>query len=358
MSNEMALPVGGVLALSGRSDCRAHDACASGAKSAGNSSNLKVLIADDSPVYREIVEKALAAIPFQVILASTGRQAIQLFAEHKPDVVVLDRVMADLTGPAVCRKLREMEPDLHPYIVMLTGSTDKESVIEAFEAGADDYVTKPFHDAELAARVGVGLRYRELYREIGAKNQLLEELALSDPLTGLPNRRAIETWAVRELEGAARYGFPIWVVMADLDRFKNVNDVFGHAAGDAVLKEFSRILKANTRSSEMCGRLGGEEFVVIMTHTSREGALAAVERTRAQLERTPFTFSGCSLLVTASFGVAGFENKSDPLTLGELLSSADQALYSAKRRGRNRCEIADSSTQPDTGQGRLRAVRK
>ena len=341
MANETTLNLGGVLPFTGGAAERAEDGCALGGKSASESGSLKMLIADDSPLYRKIVEEALHAIPLQVISASTGRQAIQLFAEHSPDVVVLDRIMADLTGPEVCRRLRKMAPDLQPYIVMLTGSADKESVVEAFEAGADDYVTKPFHDGELMARVRVGLRYRELYREVGAKNKLLEELALSDSLTGLPNRRAIESWAVRELESATRYGFPAWVVMADIDRFKHVNDTFGHAAGDAVLKEFARILRANTRSSEMCGRLGGEEFVVILTHTTRAGALKAVERIRAGFEMTPFTFSGCSLMVTASFGIAGFEKERGPVTLNALLSSADQALYDAKRGGRNRCEIAN-----------------
>jgi len=300
----------------------------------------KVMIADDSPVYRKIVEHALCAMPFDMIVASTGRQALQLFAEHRPDIVILDRIMPDLTGPEFCRKLRSMRLKLMPYIVMLTGSTDKESVVEGLDAGADDYVTKPFHDQELLARVRVGLRTKELQRQIEVKNNLLEQLALTDELTGLPNRRAVQDWAAREFESASRHGFPFWVVMADLDRFKSVNDVFGHAAGDAVLSKFSRILKNNCRSSEICGRFGGEEFVLIYTHSDREGVLTAVERLRSQLEESTFAFSGCELRATASFGIAGIEGSAASRTLEDILASADAALYSAKRRGRNRIEVA------------------
>jgi len=299
-----------------------------------------VMIADDSPVYRKIVEHALCAMPFDLIFASSGRQALQLFAEYRPDVVILDRIMPDMTGPEFCGKLRAMRLKVLPYIVMLTGSTDKESVVEGLDAGANDYVTKPFHDEELLARVRVGLRTKELQRQIELKNNQLEQLALTDELTGLPNRRAVQDWATREFESASRHGFPFWVVMADLDRFKSVNDIFGHAAGDAVLSRFSRILKANCRSSEICGRFGGEEFVLVYTHSDRDGVLRAVERLRSELEESTFAFNGCELRATASFGIAGIEGIAASGTLEDILASADAALYSAKGRGRNRIEVA------------------
>ena len=140
----------------------------------------------------------------------------------------------------------------------------------ALTAGADDYLTKPFHARELLARLGVGRRLVNLHRQLEAKNLLLEELALTDGLTGLPNRRAVEAWAVRQLKGAARHGFPFWVALADLDRFKKVNDTYGHDAGDTVLKKFAEILKANTRSSNMCARFGGEEFLLVLTHVNKK----------------------------------------------------------------------------------------
>lgn len=301
---------------------------------------MKIMIADDSPVYRKIIEDALCAMPFQRIFASSGRQALELYAKHRPDIIILDRVMPDFTGPEFCRCLQAISPDALPYIIMLTGSTDKASVVEGLDAGADDYVTKPFNDEELLARVRVGVRNRELHKQVQAKNKLLEELALSDPLTGLPNRRAIENWATRELESATRHDFPFWVVIADIDRFKYVNDTFGHAAGDTVLQEFSRILRANSRSSEICGRLGGEEFVSIFTHASREGVMTAVERIRMELEMTPFRLNGCDVVVTASFGIAGLGPDDRQASLSQLIASADSALYAAKRAGRNRVEVA------------------
>ena len=266
---------------------------------------------------------------------------MQLFAEHKPEIVILDWMMPDRTGIELCQHIRSASSSSYTYIILLTAMSQKESIVQGLASGADDYLTKPFHDGELIARLGVGLRIIELHRQIEAKNQLLEQLALTDALTTLPNRRAIEEWATRQLSGAARYGFPFWVVEADLDQFKNVNDSYGHEAGDTVLKRFGEILKTNSRKSDICGRIGGEEFLFALTHTNAENAKIVVDRIRTQLEETKFNFDGSSLTVTASFGAAGFQGNRAP-TFQRLLSQADTALYSAKRLGRNRVEFAAS----------------
>jgi len=304
--------------------------------------DFKVLVADDSPIYRKLVEHSLSEKQYAVLFAKSGREAIDLFTEHQPSLVITDWMMPDLSGIELCEHIRNHSQQTYTYIIILTGITEKNKLVKGLAAGADDYLTKPFHSDELLARVGVGRRIVELHRQLEAKNRMLEELALSDPLTGLPNRRAIDDWATRQLSGAARYGFSFLVVMADLDNFKTVNDTHGHDAGNTVLKKFSEIVKANSRRSDMCGRIGGEEFLFVLTHTNQEGARVVIERIRAELEATKFDFDGTSLTVTASFGLAGFEGTQAP-DFNQLVTQADAALYAAKRTGRNRIQTATLS---------------
>ncbi len=305
--------------------------------------NFKILIVDDSPVSRKLVELPLAQKQYRLTFANTGQEAIKLVEADRPDLVILDWMMPDLTGEELCQRIRSSSPDSLTYIIVLTGNTDKDSLVKALDAGADDHLTKPFHRGELLARVAVGIRTVELHRQVRTKNMFLEKLALTDVLTGLPNRRAIENWAAGQQNGAARYGFSFWVVLADLDHFKHVNDAFGHDAGDAVLQVFSKILRANTRRSDLCGRFGGEEFLIVLTHAAKDDALAVIERIRGELERTPFTFGGCTVRVTASFGLAGFERHQKPTIFSTLQTLADEALYAAKRGGRNRVEFASEA---------------
>ena len=299
----------------------------------------KLLVADDSRVYRKLIEQALSGKQFAILFAKTGCEAMDIFAEHRPSLVITNWMMPDLSGIQLCESIRQHFQQIYTYIIILTGMTEKSEVVKGLAAGADDYLTKPFDREELLARVGVGRRVVDLHHQIEAKNRLLEQLALTDPLTNLPNRRAIEDWATRQLSGAARYGFSFWIVMADLDRFKNVNDTYGHEAGDIVLKRFAEILKANSRKSDICGRVGGEEFLFSLTHTTEQNAYLVINRIREEFEATKFSFDGNSLAVTASFGVAGFEGTKAP-DLSQLTSQADAALYSAKRLGRNRIEFA------------------
>ena len=297
----------------------------------------KVLVADDSAIYRKLVEHALSDEPYGVLIAKNGRQAVDLFAKYHPQLVITDWEMPDITGIELCERIRRDFPTSYTYLIILTGMTDTDKVVSGLAAGADDYLTKPFQARELQARLGVGRRMVDLHRQIDAKNRLLEELALTDALTGLPNRRAVEGWVTLQLEGASRHGFPLWVAMADVDRFKNVNDTYGHDAGDIVLKKFAEILKINTRRSNMCARFGGEEFVLVLTQVEKKGVEIAMERIRKQLESVVFTFEGRSLSVTASFGVSRFQGTAPDFDL--LKKRADLALYSAKSNGRNRVEV-------------------
>lgn len=304
---------------------------------------IKVLVADDSAVYRKLVEHTLSEKDYSLVFARSGRETVELFAEHKPALVIVDWIMPDVTGIEICKHIRSAPQESYTYVILLTGKSEKKSVVEGLAAGADDYLTKPFHHEELIARVGVGRRIMGLQREIETKNRLLKELALTDSLTGLPNRRAIEDWAKRQLSGAARYGFPFWVALADLDHFKTVNDSHGHDAGDTVLKAFSEILKRNSRQSDICGRMGGEEFLFILTHATEENVKKVINRVREELEGTKFAIDGKSFTVTASFGVAGFVGTRAP-DFNRLVAQADTGLYLAKRRGRNRVELAETQT--------------
>jgi two-component system cell cycle response regulator len=300
---------------------------------------LTILVADDSTVYRKLVEQALSGERCTLLFAKDGRQAIDLFAKHQPAVVITDWTMPDISGIELCQRIRSDFREFYAYLILVSANSDKEEIIHGLAAGADDYLTKPFHSGELLARVRVGRRITELHRQIHAKNRLLEEMALTDALTGLPNRRAIDIWATRELGAAARHGFPVWVVMADLDHFKAVNDTHGHDAGDTVLKAFSETLQANTRQSNMSGRMGGEEFLLVLTHLDRGHIAGVIERIRTQFERRPFSFGGQALVATASFGAAGFHGTVPP-EFSVLVAQADTALYSAKQKGRNRMEFA------------------
>lgn len=306
-----------------------------------SSEDFKILVADDSAVYRKLVENTLAEENYSVSFASNGQKARELFVREPPALVITDWEMPDVSGIELCREIRK-QTGSYVYVILLTSNSNKGQIIEGLAAGADDYLTKPFHPPELLARVAVGRRIVSLHREIQAKNRLLEELALTDPLTGLANRRAIETWADRQLKAAARHKFPFWVVMADLDFFKSVNDTYGHDAGDLVLQRFAEVLRRNTRASNICGRIGGEEFVEVITHVERANIGMVVERIRQQLVAEKFAFGDHTIGVTASFGIAGFENQDRLPTLAQLMKEADSALYRAKRAGRNRIEFGSA----------------
>jgi diguanylate cyclase (GGDEF)-like protein len=300
--------------------------------------DLQVLVVDDSPVCRKLVERALEDNPYSPLFAKSGSEALELFARHLPAIVITDWMMPDLSGLDLCQRLRA---DLHrgyTYIILLTSIAEKDNVVKGLAAGADDYLTKPFDPGELLARIGVGRRIIDLHRQIDAKNKLLDEMAHSDALTGLPNRRAIEDWSARQLRGAARHGFPYWVVLADLDSFKRINDTHGHVGGDALLQKFADLLKTVIRSSDICGRLGGDEFLLVLTHVEADAITKTVERFREKLAAQQFEIGNERVSITASFGIAGFSGK-ETLDFTTLLRRADKALYAAKRAGRNLIKI-------------------
>jgi diguanylate cyclase (GGDEF)-like protein len=301
--------------------------------------DFKILVAEDSQLYSLLIQRALSNQPCTLLCARNGREAFDLFAEHQPAVVITDWMMPEMSGPDLCRAIRQKFPQDYAHIILLTSNREKEDVITGLAAGADDYLTKPFHDGELVARVSVGRRIVELQRELQRRNHMLEEMALTDTLTGLPNRRAIDSWAERQLSAAIRHGFGFWVAIADLDFFKRVNDTCGHLGGDEVLRGFAEILRHNTRSSNICGRIGGEEFLLTLTYVGENDVRLVLERIRIALEKHEFLLAGKALNVTASFGATGFEKPTARPDFNQLVAAADSALYAAKRNGRNRIEL-------------------
>jgi two-component system cell cycle response regulator len=300
-----------------------------------NDSRLRVLAVDDSPFSRKLLEHALRGQPYEVAFAKNGREALASIAEFRPNILITDWMLPDLSGPELCRKVRSESNSRYVYVILVTSNVEKESIVEGLAAGADDYLTKPFHQKELVARVGVGRRIIEMHRQIEEKNELLEAAARKDFLTGLPNRRAVEEYAAKQLGGAIRHGYPFWVILADLNKFKMVNDQYGHLAGDEVLKRFAGILKKSTRTSDICGRLGGDEFILVVTHVPVAHITSLAERLGSTFTIEEFSFEGQNVQMTASFGVGGFEHPDRP-EFAHLLARADSALYEAKKDGRVR----------------------
>jgi len=300
--------------------------------------NYDLLVVDDSPVYRKLVEQVLEGEPFRLHFARNGHEALLLFEQHVPSIVLTDWMMPDFSGPELCKKIRADETKPYTYIILMTSNTEKANVVRGLEAGADDYLTKPFDPGEMLARIGVGRRLIDLNQELAAKSRKLEEAARTDPLTGLPNRRAIEEWAFKQLRGAQRHGYSLWVTLGDIDSFKTINDSFGHDAGDTVIKTFADLLKRSTRASDICGRLGGDEFLLVVTHVEPNQIETAVGRFREEFAALSFPFQGRSVRVTASFGVAGCVGKELP-DFSAMVRKADQMLYEAKRAGRNAVRI-------------------
>jgi two-component system cell cycle response regulator len=296
------------------------------------------LLVDDSPTIRNQIRGVLESIgEFERFLeADDGLQAFKLLCEQKPSIVLCDLVMPRFDGLKFLA-LRATRSDVsHIPVIMLTAEQDSERKAEILDRGASDYVTKPFNEKELIARVRVHHRVKVLQDELREANVRLEALAVTDGLTGLLNRRAFDKLLVSEVQRSLRYKVPIVVLLLDIDHFKHVNDNYGHPMGDQVLRNVSRVISAAVRATDFVARFGGEEIAVILTQTPLEGAVDVAERLRAQIEATAHEHQGKALFKTASFGLAAYDGSGDSIHPEGLLERADQALYAAKHGGRNR----------------------
>ncbi len=300
---------------------------------------MKILVADDDPISRRLLDVCLREAGYEVTVAVDGAEALRMIEQpDSPRLLVLDRVMPQMDGVEVCRAIRRGGPEPYVYIILLTGQSEQEEIVEGFEAGADDYITKPFDIQELKARVRTGARIVERQEQLISAREQLRVEGMYDTLTGLMNRAAFFDTFKKDVARAERQKTPLTLIMADLDHFKDTNDRYGHLAGDAVLAEAARRLRAGLRVSDGIGRYGGEEFVIVAPGCNAAAAAALAERFRLSICTQPVDVASDSIAVTMSFGVA---TTADMTKSSQLLRAADEALYRAKNGGRNAIECVE-----------------
>jgi len=322
--------------------------------------NKNILIVDDDPATLAMLRKYLSTAGYDVFSATNGKEALDLLRVNEIQLIVSDWVMPIMDGIELCQTIREFEAIGFIYIILLAAHSDKERVVEAFEAGADDYLSKPFHKGELLARVNAGCRIIELEADLERKNReihkvnaemailnrKLEEIATTDELTGLANRREAMNQLTSAWASSERHDHPLSVIMIDLDKFKNVNDTYGHSAGDVVLQNTARTIKKHTRSGDTVCRIGGEEVLVICPHADEDQAIALAERLREAVASDIIKCDDLEICVTISAGVA--EKCRSMSTPDHLLARADDALYAAKEGGRNKvCTVKTDKSEQD-----------
>ena len=309
---------------------------------------MKILIAEDDLVTRRMLQAYLEKWGYEVVTVSDGQQAWQLLRQdNAPRLAILDWMMPGMDGTSVCREVRRSNLQPYIYLILLTAKGYQEDVIAGLEAGADEYLTKPFDPYELRARLRAGARIVELQDSLIQAREALREQAMHDALTQLLNRRATMDVLLAELSRGNREHKPLTVMMVDIDHFKSVNDKYGHPAGDGVLCEISRRLRISSRTYDAVGRIGGEEFLIVVPGCAAAQGMAQAERLREVVCTRPTKFKDLSINVTVSVGVATMPHpKQDGMEA--LLALADQALYGAKAGGRNRVEGASAADSPST----------
>ena len=305
---------------------------------------MRILVADDEVMSRRLLQKTMERAGYDVTAAENGRQAAdELCKPEGPKLALLDWIMPELDGPGVCREVRKRKEQSYVYMVLLTSKESKEDVVAGLGAGADDYLTKPFDPEELKARLRTGIRILELEDRLIEAREEMRFQATHDALTSLWNRGVIMEMLERELARSSREGKSTAILLADLDHFKQVNDTYGHLAGDEVLKEAARRLLSSVRSYDFVGRYGGEEFLMILSNCDPAFSLTRAEEIRKAIARLPVQTTAGPIPVTMSIGLL-ISQEWGHRPMEELLHETDSALYAAKGAGRNcvRVAIADS----------------
>jgi two-component system, cell cycle response regulator len=317
----------------------------------------KILIAEDDPVSRRLLEVFLTRWGYQVEVATSGTQALELLEQaDAPRLAVLDWMMPGLEGVQVCRKIRERKDRPYTYILLLSARGQKEDMLVGLGSGADDYLTKPFDAQELRARLHVGRRILQLQDGLMAAGEELLFRATHDSLTGISNRGMVLDALRRERSRQVRGGGSFGIILLDVDHFKYVNDTHGHQCGDAVLQEVTRIMTASVRAYDTVGRYGGEEFLIVVPTADAASVFGLSERIRNTIESKPVATDAGEISITVSLGLAVSTDVA-PLDPEIMLSTADTALYRAKEGGRNRSEMGISEVAPSTAVAEITPVK-
>ena len=317
--------------------------------------NRSILIVDDNAQNIQLVASHLKEEGYRISFSQTGRDVLNKIENASFDLILLDIMMPEMDGFEICTRVRQHPEYKEVPIIFLTAKIDKDSIVKGFEVGAVDYILKPFHGAELLARIRTHLElkaYREKVEEINIQlnkeilkgirmqeeleemNRRLYEKATKDALTGLFNRRKMTDLIEYEYDRALRNQLPFSVIITDIDHFKAVNDTHGHDCGDEVLQEVSQILTSMTRKQDQASRWGGEEFLLLLPETDTNGALTLAEKIRTKIEQSSYFCGKAELNITMTFGISCFaDGKTDKTVIKE----ADIALYEGKNSGRNRC---------------------
>lgn len=315
---------------------------------------MKILIAEDDLISRRLLQKTLEAWGYEVMVAKNGQEAWDILQQADIRLVIADWVMPVIDGVTLCQKISKSGMPWYVYFILLTSKDRKEDIIVGLDAGADDYVTKPFNRGELHVRVHAGERVLKLEKELLEKNEelqrlniKLEELIRIDPLMNIGNRRSFYEIIEKVHNRAYRYAHNYGVIMCDIDHFKAYNDIYGHLAGDNILKSVAESIKSTLRMSDDIFRYGGEEIVIILPEQDLKGTVIVAERIRKGVESLGLPHKGNSSgILTVSCGVAACfttecKNDSSKAKWETVLGHADQALYKAKSEGRNRVCIYD-----------------